>query len=70
MWRPAWSWAGLGDAERAGHAVGRLHVGDAEDVVRVRHGLVEQKVVQPSTKIVSSFSSSATGPSAGVLPLE
>ena len=26
--------------------------------------------MQPSTKIVSSLSSSATGPSAGVLPLE
>ena len=32
--------------------------------------LSKRKSVQPSTKIVSSFSSSATGPSAGVLPLE
>src|SRR5437899_13032890 len=35
---------GLGNAESAGHAVGRLHVGDPEDVVRVRHGLVEEEV--------------------------
>src|SRR6266852_321090 len=32
--------------------------------------LSKRKSVQPSTKIVSSFSSSATGPRAGVLPLE
>jgi len=32
--------------------------------------LSNRKSVHPSTKIVRSFSSSATGPSAGVLPLE
>src|SRR5438309_5302949 len=32
--------------------------------------LSQRKSVQPSTKIVRHFSSSATGPSAGVLPLE
>src|SRR5215467_10884709 len=32
--------------------------------------LSKRKSVQPSTNIVSTFSSSATGPSAGVLPLE
>src|SRR5881396_1623378 len=32
--------------------------------------LSQRKSVQPSTKIVRVFSSSATGPSAGVLPLE
>ena len=35
---------GLGDGEGAGDAVGRLDVRDAEDVVRVRHRLVEEEV--------------------------
>ena len=35
---------GLRGADRAGDAVRRLDVGDAEDVVRVRHRLVEQEV--------------------------
>ena len=33
-----------GRGDRARHAVRRLHVGDAEDVVGIRHGLVEEEV--------------------------
>src|SRR5262249_56658035 len=35
---------GLGNGQRAGDAIRRLDVGDAEDVVRVGHRLIEEEV--------------------------
>ena len=54
----------------AGDAVRRLDVGDAEGVFRLRHRLVEQEVGAAVDEDRQQPSSSATGPSAGVLPLE
>ena len=40
----------LGDRHRARHAICRLHVGDAEDVVRLWYRLVEEKIGAPVYK--------------------
>src|SRR5882762_10133887 len=61
---------GQGHPHRARRSVRRLDVGDAEDVARVGTALSKRKSVQPSTNMVRSFSSSATGPSAGLFPLD